>query len=84
MTTVPIIVVFTKFDLFVAMLDNDAMQKGKSSQELAEREFRKRYSQVYESSTKGVPGQIPYALVASESTFGVTMSPLISHCSIAA
>lgn len=72
MTTVPIIVVFTKFDHFAATLGNESTQNGKISQELAEREFRKRYDQVFEASTKEAASNIPYTLVASTSTFRVT------------
>ena len=85
MTIVPVIIIFTKFDLFVQALGNEGSQNGKISREMAEREFRKRYSQIFEASTKGTVSQTPYTLVArSFSPLALLSSALISSCSISA
>ncbi|KAF8736299.1 hypothetical protein AX14_000551 [Amanita brunnescens Koide BX004] len=60
---VPIIVVFTEFDDFVSKLAKEGMRAGKSSQELAETEFKERYGRFFETSTKN--GLVPYTVVAT-------------------
>lgn len=65
---VPIIVVFTKFDLFMTGLDEE---KEKTSQELAEQKFKERYGQILEKLTRDISGKIPYTLVASKSVSGL-------------
>ncbi|KAF8351818.1 kinase-like domain-containing protein [Amanita rubescens] len=63
---VPIIVVFTKLDLLVASLDKSGVRRGENSLELAEKDFKEKYSQIFErSTTKNAGGHIPYALVAT-------------------
>ncbi|KAF8351810.1 kinase-like domain-containing protein [Amanita rubescens] len=61
---VPIIVVFTKFDLFVSQMAKQGRQNGESIQEFAEKEFQKRYGQKFEASIKSGSGGIPYTFVA--------------------
>ncbi|KAF8351827.1 kinase-like domain-containing protein [Amanita rubescens] len=56
---VPIIVVFTKFDLFV-----EGLNKGTGSPESAERYFQENYGPLFETSTKKIAGQVPYTVVA--------------------
>ena len=62
MPIVPIVVVFTKFDLFVAKLEKNAGE-GKIDLELAEENFKERYGEVFQRSTMITAGEIPYALV---------------------
>lgn len=81
MTIVPIIVVFTKFDHFVSRVAEEGMRTSKSSQELAEREFRERYGRFFETSTKN--GLVPYTVVASESISCVASAMLTSPLSVA-
>jgi hypothetical protein len=62
---VPIIVVFTMFDLFVwnLGLGEKSTGKGKIDLELAEENFKERYGEVFQRSTMITAGEIPYALV---------------------
>ena len=74
-TTVPIIVVYTKFDLFMA--NNQRRGKGNTgkgdgSLESAEKYFYEKHSQLFAKSTKNIEGQIPYTVVSS-----AFMSPLV-------
>jgi hypothetical protein len=56
---VPIIVVFTKFDLFIDSLNKAGTEQGKVK--LAEKKFKERYGKVFENATQ-------YALVSSTLT----------------
>ena len=67
MPIVPIVVVVTEFDLFVAELEKKSAGAGKIDLELAEENFKERYGEVFQRSTKITAGQIPYALVTSTS-----------------
>ena len=71
MAIVPIIIVFTKFDLFITRLGEESVRKEKTSQEFAEREFKERYGQMFEKLTGDISGKIPYALVASKFVSGL-------------
>lgn len=84
-TTVPTIIVFTKFDLFVSQLAKQGRQpvNGESIQEFAEKEFQKRYGQELEASIKSGSGEIPYTFVASKSTFFCHLVCVDRLCSIA-
>ena len=62
MSTVPMIIVFTKFDLFVA---RQCGGKDDISVEFAERKFKEEHSQAFEKWTKNISGQIPYNVAAS-------------------
>jgi hypothetical protein len=73
--TVPIIVVFTKFDLFV-----EGLNKGTGSPESAERYFQENYGPLFETSTKKIAGQVPYTVVAS--TFYSCSSVCFAHIDI--
>jgi len=66
---VPIIVVFTKFDLFVDSLGKQSAGEGKNNLELAEEDFKERYDQAFERSTEDVGGHVPYVLVTSKFNF---------------
>ena len=81
MTIVPVIVVFTKFDNFVSRLAEEGTRTGKSSQELAEREFKERYGRFFETPTKN--GLVPYTVVASTSTSCVPLATLTFPRSLA-
>ncbi|KAF8351788.1 hypothetical protein F5887DRAFT_2985 [Amanita rubescens] len=61
---VPIIVVFTKFDLFLTALHKRGEAKDPISLELAEKIFKKKHGPVFDKLTKNIGGQIPYALVS--------------------
>ncbi|KAF8329053.1 hypothetical protein F5887DRAFT_120086 [Amanita rubescens] len=54
--TVPIVVVFTKFDLYMERLEQDGLK-------LAEILFKRNYDQILENLTESMACQIPYALV---------------------
>ena len=70
-TTVPIIVVYTKFDL-VGSLDKSGVGKSEEGKAFTERNYKKKYGRVIERSMKSVaPRQIPYTVVTSTSTFGL-------------
>ena len=59
----PIIVAFTKFDLFVAGMGSGS---GKRHQKLAEKNFNDKCGKAFEALTKSFEGQIiSYALVTS-------------------
>ena len=60
MTIVPIIVVFTKFDLFIASHNKARTEQGKL-QDLAERKFKERYGKIFDNVTSD---QAQYALVS--------------------
>jgi len=60
---VPIIVIFTKFDLFIASLNNAGTEQGKI-QTLAEKKFKERYGKAFENATKNDLDQAQYALVS--------------------
>lgn len=74
---VPIIVVYTKFDLFIVNLrrNKNGVGKSDSNPETAEQFFNEKYGQTFESSTKDV-GQIPYTVASSRFTLQVTSSAL--------
>ncbi len=61
----PIIVVFTKLDLFLAKLERRGEIKGKGNLEVAEGIFREKYNKIFEKSTKNMGGHIPYSLVTT-------------------
>ena len=67
-TTVPIIVVFTKFELFVARLARRSRGRDQISMEVAETMFQNEYSQAFEKATCNTSGKIPYTTVASASS----------------
>ena len=67
----PIIVVFTKFDLLIASLNKTGTEQGKV-QKLAEKKFNERCSKIFENATKNDLNQIQYALVSS--TFAPRLS----------
>lgn len=56
----PIVVVFTKFDLYMERLQQDGLK-------LAEILFKKNYDQILEKLAESMACQIPYALVTSTS-----------------
>jgi hypothetical protein len=62
--TVPIIIVYTKYDLFMA--NNQRTGKGDDSLEVAEKHFYAMYGQLFAKYTKNIKGQIPYTFVSSE------------------
>lgn len=65
----PIIVVFTKLDLFLARLGRRGEIKDKrNSLEAAEAIFKEKYGRIFDKSTKNMEGHIPYAMVTT-STF---------------
>jgi len=70
--TVPIIVVYTKFDLFMA--NNQRRGKGntgKGDLESAEKHFYDKYGQLFAKSTKNIEGRVPYTIVSSAFVFPV-------------
>jgi hypothetical protein len=71
---VPIVVVVTKFDLFVAKLENGSSGKGEINLELAEEKFKERYDEVFQRSTMINADQIPYVLVTSTFTHEIASS----------
>ena len=62
MSAVPIIVVFTKFDLFVEKLNGG---KDNISLESAEGKFKEEHSHAFEKWTNSISSQIPYNVAAS-------------------
>jgi hypothetical protein len=75
--TVPIIVVVTKFDLYVAGLQRRSGTMTKISYQSAEDDFKKEFDQTFDKSMS--EGQIPYALVSS--MFFVKAAPsLLTSC----
>ncbi|KAF8685409.1 hypothetical protein AX14_003999, partial [Amanita brunnescens Koide BX004] len=60
---VPIIVVFTKFDLFVASLARRSAGR-KVNLEVAETRFKSEHGQAFEKATNNLSGRIPYTTVA--------------------
>ncbi len=85
MLIVPIIVVYTKFDLFIVNLRRNKNGAGKSdtTQEAAEKHFNEKYGQSFALSTKDVwgPGQIPYTVASSTYVLQVVRLALTSPCS---
>ena len=66
MMAVPIIVVYTMFDLFMANLGrNKGMPDGNGSYEFAVKNFDEEYGQQFMMSTKNIEGNVPYTVVAS-------------------
>ena len=63
MIIVPIIVVFTKFDLLMASLDKAGTEQGKV-QKLAEKKINERYGKIFENAIKNNLNQTQYALVS--------------------
>lgn len=84
MSTVPIIVVFTKFDLFVEDLNGQRGGKDKISREFAERRFKEEHSHALEKWTKSISSQIPYNFVASMFVSLDALLVLTSLCSFTA
>lgn len=74
MMIVPIIIVYTQFDLFVAELSGlkGDQPKVDCSQKAAEKHFHEKYGQVFQTST----GQIPYTVVSSTFAFHIASSAL--------
>ena len=62
--TVPMIIVVTKFDLYVAGLQRRSGTKTKISYQLAEDDFKKEFDHTFDKKSMS-EGQIPYALVSS-------------------
>lgn len=62
--TVPIIVVITKFDLYVASLQRRSGTETKISYQSAEDNFKKEFDLTFDKKSMS-EGQIPYALVSS-------------------
>ena len=83
-TTVPIIVVFTKFDLFLAGLSRRSRGKEKISMDLAEKKFRDEHGVAFERATQNISGKIPYATVSSMFTLGDVSFVLTSSRSFTA
>ncbi len=81
-TTVPIIVVFTKFDLFIAALSRRSRGKEKISMDVAEKKFRDEHGVAFEKTTQNISGKIPYTTVASMFTSGGVSFVLISSRSL--
>ena len=81
MATVPIVVVITKFDLYLAGMQRRLRYK--STYQMAEDDFKKKYGHKFSKNNISTT-QIPYALVSSMFIPGseVTSSPLTS-CRIA-
>ena len=61
----PIIVVFTKFDLFVAKLNLQRGEKDSISLEFAERQFKEEQDQAFQKWTNNISSPIPYIVAAS-------------------
>ncbi len=66
--TVPIIVVYTKFDIFI----ENNLREGKNSTrrancslESAAKYFNEKYDRSFRKSTKNIGGEIPYTVVTS-------------------
>ena len=78
MTTVPIVVVITKFDLYVAGMQR-RLRKG--TYQMAEEDFKKKYGHKFSKSDISTT-EIPYALVSSMFIPEITSSALTS-CRIA-
>ena len=78
MLIVPIIVVYTMFDLFEVILrrDENGVVTSDVAQEAAEKHFNEKYGQSFALSTKDVggPGQIPYTVASSMFTLQVALS----------
>ena len=75
----PIIVVYTKFDLFMASNQRKCkgiVGKGGSSLESAEKHFYDMYGQLFAKSTENIEGQIPYTIVSS-----AFVSPVVYYSS---
>ena len=77
----PIIVVFTKFDLFLARLARrgEIKDKRNNSLEAAEAIFKEKYGRIFDKSTKNMEGHIPYALVTT-STFAPVTTMHLCQC----
>ena len=75
MSAVPIIVVFTKFDLFVEKLNEG---KDKINLEFAEERFKDEHSREFEKWTSS---QIPYNVTTSTSVSSDVSLVLTSPCS---
>ena len=76
--TVPIILVVTKFDLYVAGLQRRSGTKTKISYQSAEDDFKKEFDHTFDKKSK-IEEQIPYALVSS--MFFVKAAPfLLTSC----
>ena len=84
MTIVPIIIVYTQFDLFVAGLSRpkNGQPKVDYSQEAAEKHFHEKYGQQFQTSTRNIdgPNQIPYTFVSGTFASQIT-SPALTSCS---
>ncbi|KAF8351830.1 hypothetical protein F5887DRAFT_3940, partial [Amanita rubescens] len=62
---VPIIVVYTKFDLFMANSQRRGKgNTGKGDLESAEKHFYDKYGQLFAKSTKNIEGRVPYTIVS--------------------
>ena len=84
MSTVPVIVVFTKFDLFVASLAKWGGKKGKINLEFAEKRFKSKHGQAFEKATHNMLGKISYTTVASTFISEDFSLALMSPCSFTA
>lgn len=85
MTIVPIIVVYTKFDLIIPTRSKGkaCSRKEGDCQGSAESYFKERYGKLFEASTKNIEGQIPYTAVASTFWSHISASTLTSPFSFA-
>lgn len=81
MKSVPIIVVVTKFDLFLAGLAKRGKVKGL---QLAEQTFKHMFGHKFDKFEASLDRRIPYALVSSKFVAGITSPALTSSSRIAA
>ena len=75
----PIIVVITKFDLYVAELSKQGNLKGQNiSWQAAEEMFKQTFGHKFEKAGMSQDRPVPYALVSSMSASDVAPLPLTS------
>ncbi len=74
MTTVPIIVVMTKFDLYIAWLSRRGKLKGPNISQEAVQLFKQMYGHRFEMVGVSQDRPIPYTLVSSMFTSEITPS----------
>ena len=81
-TTVPIIVVITKIDLYIAWLSRRGRLKGPDMYQAAEQLFKQTFGHKFEKGGVSQDRPIPYALVSS-SMFASDVAPLpLTSCRI--
>lgn len=81
MTTVPIIVVITKFDLFIKGMSIRGKLKGPNTSQAAAQTFKLMFGHRFEKGGISLDLPIPYALVSSMFAPDITPSAL-TMCSI--